>query len=565
MTFLKNNISLLLFWILLICTQTAFSQTIPAGSLLDDQLKINVLLADSLSPSLVNRPASISTYKRVINQQGGAAGWWNRDLSPAPIYANGAFRVGLYSTDLKQTYNSKIPYGENNDAAWYGRGANVEFKGGFFVTSRYISININPHLIYHENLDFLAPRFIPRDGDGNIRFVVEGIGTRIDTPFRFGPDSYSIIDPGNSSVRLHYKKIETGLSTEPLWWGPAVRYPLIFSNNASGIPHYFLGSREPFRIPYIGKFKFKWIIGYPQDSKYFDGPGQNETRFTTALNFAYSPVIWKNLTLGAIRVVHLYEEGGFNLSNALLSLDPTSLSSNFNQSTQSSRDKNQAISLYAHIQVPRSNAVLYGEFLREDHSHDIRDFVNQPHHNSAYSFGFQKISYLPWIDFLKTNIEITNITTSQLEQVRPQTYIYTHSNIRQGHTNRGQILGAAIGPGSNSQFLSIDAYTGNYKFGIFAQRLVDNDNFHFAQGSRSITPSEEFGDFFRHRVNLNLGLNFLYGPGPFYINGRFTWTKAYNYGRFNYGEFGGINITNYERDDLINIQFQLGLTYIFSR
>jgi hypothetical protein len=569
--FFKNKHTKKFLFLFLYAAFTLFTaermtaQIIEVGSLQDEQIKINSLLADTVNFPLIDRPVSTDRYRSIISQSDNYTGWWNRDLSAQALYSNQGFNVGLLPIFIQQTYNSRIPHGENNGAAWYGRGSNMEFKGGFFATSRYLSVNISPHIIYQENLNFLRPRFIPRDADGNIRYVAEGIGTALDAPFRFGPDTYTTIDPGNSSIRLHYKKLETGISTEPLWWGSAVRYPLLFSNNAPGIPHFFLSNHEPFSIPYFGDVKAKWIFGYPNDSDYFDGPGQNETRFTTALNVAYSPIFWKNLTIGAIRVIHLYEEGGFSLSNALLSLDPTSLSSSFNQSTQGVQDKNQAASFYAHIQLPGTNAEIYGEFFREDHSYDIRDFVNQPHHNSAYTFGFQKISFLPGIDFLKTNVEITNLTTTQLEQVRPQAYYYTHGRVRQGHTNGGQILGAAIGPGSNSQFLSIDAYKGDYKFGIFAQRLVDNENFHFAQGSRSITPSEDFGDFFRHRVDLNFGLNFLYGPGPFYINGRFTWTKAYNYGRFNYGEFGGINITNYERDDLINIQFQLGLTYIFSR
>lgn len=562
----NSNICVLYLLLLIICSESALSQSIPAGSLLDNQLEINSLLSDSTTFPLVNRPATIQVYKSILQQNNDRTGWWSRDLSPTPLLEDLGFKLGIYSTTVQQTYNSRIPYGENNGAAWYGRGTNVEFKGGFYITSEYLSVNINPHIIYQENLDFLSPRFIPKDSGGDIRYIAEGIGTRIDAPFRFGPDPYTTADTGNSSIRLHYKKLETGISSEPLWWGPAVRYPLLFSNNAAGIPHFFLGSRQPFSIPYFGKINLKWIFGYPQDSKYYDTERQNETRFATAVNLAYSPVFFENLTVGIMRIIHLHEQGGFSLNNALLPFNPRSSSALFNKRREGSggvQDTNQSASIYAHIQLPAANAEIYGEFFREDHSYNIRDFINQPHHNSAYTFGFQKISHLPWIDFLKTNVEITNLTTSQLNQVRHQTYIYSHSIIRQGHTNRGQVLGAAIGPGSNSQFLSLDAYKGDYKFGAFAQRWVVNDNFHFQQGSRSITPSKEFGDFFRHRVNLNFGLNFLYGPGPIYINSRLTWTKAYNYGRFNYGEFDGVTIRNYEHNDLINIQFQVGFTYIF--
>ncbi len=552
----------IIFTVFLPCK--GYTQTISVGSLLDEQVRLNALLSDSLTPAFIDRPVSMDTYRSLVRANNNT-GWWSRDLTANPLLSEYGISIGLLPTLVQQTYNSAIPYGDNNGAAWYGRGSNVEFKSGVYFRSKYLAINLNPHIIYQENVDFLRPRFIPGDEDGDVRYIAEGIGAVLDAPFRFGPDPYTTIDPGNSSIRLRYKKLETGLSTEPLWWGPAVRYPLVFSNNAPGIPHFFLASREPFQIPYFGDVQFKWILGYPQESKYYDGVGEGETRFITAANLSYSPFFFKNITIGLTRLYHLYETDGFNFNNITLLFQPGAKQDFVSpgQGAVTSSDKNQIISLYAHLQLPEANAEIYAEFLRDDRSYNSRDFVNQPHHNSGYTFGFQKISHLPWIDFIKTNLEFTNLTTSQLNQVRPQTYIYTHSKVRQGHTNGGQILGAAIGPGSNSQFLSIDAYKNDFKLGVFAQRWVDNNNFHFERGSRSIAPPEDFGDYYRHRVNLNFGMNFLYGPGPVYLNSRFTWTKAFNYGRFDYGEFDGVTIRNYEHRDLINIQFQVGLTYIF--
>src|SRR5690625_7055915 len=85
---------------------------------------------------------------------------------------------------------------------------------------------------------------MPGDVKGGLRYIAEGIGVRSDAPFRFGPDPFTTFDWGNSYIRAHYKSIEAGLSTEPLWWGPMQRYPLIMSNNAPGVPHAFLGTRE---------------------------------------------------------------------------------------------------------------------------------------------------------------------------------------------------------------------------------------------------------------------------------------------------------------------------------
>jgi hypothetical protein len=170
---------------------------------------------------------------------------------------------------------------------------------------------------------------------------------------------------------------------------------------------------------------------------------------------------------------------------------------------------------------------------------------------------------VPWFDFVRTNLEFTDLIRSQLHQVRFQGNYYTHSKIRQGHTNRGQILGAAIGPGSSSQFLSFDAYKNDVRVGLFLQRVVNNNNFHYLIGSADETPARDFGDYFRHRINLNAGVNLLYGPGPFYLNAKMMWTKAYNYGRFDLGDVSDSTIRNYERNDRINLQMQIGITYVY--
>ena len=530
---------------------------------MDEQIRIRALLSDTVTVSTVNLPFTHHIYRNYFDPGQNHGQWWNRPLTGTEINLIENVYIGLHSPIIQNTTNSRFPFGENNGAAWYGRGNSTEFRGGLYITSPYLTINFYPHIIHQDNTDFLYPRFISRRSSGDVRYLHEGIGNSLDAPFRFGPESFTTFDWGNSSIRLHYNQFETGISTEPLWWGPAIQYPLVMSNNAPGIPHFFLASREPISIPYFGSIQFRWMFGYPEESEYFDGVGSGETRFTNAANFAYTPPFFENLTVGLTRVYHVFEEDGFDLRNLSLVFDPVRRSSLVSRQGEDGtrQRRNQTASVYFHLLIPEANAEIYAEFFREDHSYDFRDLFVQPNHNSAYTFGLQKISHVPIVDFIKTNLEFTNLTASQLQQVRPQTFFYTHSRIRQGHTNRGQILGAAIGPGSNSQFFGLDAYHSDYKFGFFVQRVVDNDNFHFREGSASLSPTE-FGDYFRHRVDLNVGLNFLYGPGPFYLNSRLVWTKAYNYGRFDYGEFEGVTVRNYDRNDRTNIQFQIGITYI---
>jgi len=530
------------------------------GSLQDEQLQLNLLLQDSLNVGAINRPSNIDFYDNIIDGGPSESKWWQRSLQVSEYEIYPYITVGANPFSLQNSINTRLPFGENNGAAWYGRGYTLEFTGGIYLKSEYISVNIQPHIIYQQNEDFLTPRFVPRDSDGNILYGAEGIGFRYDVPFRFGPDSFTTIDTGHSSISLHYSKVEVGISTEPLWWGPMKRYPLMMSNNSAGMTHVFAGSRKPVKLPWIGSLQAKWIGGYPEESDYYEGLEAGRTRFVNMLNVTYSPSLFPNLTVGAIRASYIYQNGGFSASQII---DFFNIFESSNTANLQGRDaQDQLASAYVHILFPEARAEIFAEFVREDFSFNTRDFLDEPGHNSGYAFGFQKISDAPYVDFVKTHLEFTNLTTSQLEQVRPQTYFYTHSGIRQGHTNNGQIMGAAIGPGSNSQYLALDAYKDNYKAGFFVQRLVNNDNFHFERGSRSLAPPREFGDYFRHRVDLTFGLNFLYGPGPFYINGRLAWTKAYNYGRFDYGDFAGVTIQNYERNDRSNVHLQIGITYV---
>src|SRR5690606_32163936 len=115
------------------------------------------------------------------------------------------------------------------------------------------------------------------------------------------------------------------------------------------------------------------------------------------------------------------------------------------------KPRNELNSVYARWVWPESRMEIYGEYFRDDHFWDWRDFLMEPNHNSGYAFGFQKLFDAPLARHYRVNLEFTNMTPSFLANVRPQFYYYAHEEIRQGHTTGGHILGAAIGPGSNSQ------------------------------------------------------------------------------------------------------------------
>ncbi|MGM0506583.1 MAG: capsule assembly Wzi family protein, partial [Bacteroidota bacterium] len=476
--------------------------------------------------------------------------------------------VGTHPFWLQQTLNTRVPYSENNGAAWYGRGQTFEGMGGVWLSSRFVSLSLQPHLVWQENSDFRSPRFVPQDGNGEVRYVAEGIGTSLDTPLRFGSDPYWTTSWGYSSIRLHAGPMEAGYSTEPLRWGPATRYPLVMSGHAPGFAHAFLGTRSPLHIPWVGSVGFRWVVGYGEESDYYDGPTQGIDRMINGINVWWQPSFWEDLTFGLTRVYHIYEPDGLKWDNVTVLFDPFQkgqLSSELQETgaVGGGVNRNQVASIYARLRLPEARAEIWGEFFREDHSQDLRDIANEPHHNGAWAIGLQKLVDGPWAEFWKVHLELTNLAITLTDAVRSQAYYYTHGSVRHGHTNGGQVLGAAIGPGSTSQYLGLTGYRGDWKVGGFVQRVAENESFHVQRFPIGSIPSDDrFGDFVRHRVNLNIGSELLYGPGPYYLTASLVWSKLDNYGRFDVGD-PVIPLTDVPRRDLTNVQFQMGVTYAF--
>ena len=561
---------LTIYFVMIFSSQIVSAQTIPVDDIKEEQLRIQQLFQGSVYSSFTNRPVWNYTYDAYLDSAEQEHGFWTRKLDILTYDLGYTFRAGIYQPSLAVTTNSTVPYGENNSAAWYGRGLNTEFQGGFWITSDYLTIAFKPHIIQHQNTDFEVPRFIPSDSEGNRLFVAEAVGDVIDRPFRFGDRAFSTSDLGHSSIRVHYKQMEAGLSNEPLWWGGNVKYPLLISNNAPGFKHFFMGTRSPLKVPYVGKFEFKWIGAFPEDSDYFQNEEDaDENRFMNAINISYSPFFAPNFHVGFARAIHTYlENNRLSGEDIGMVLDPF-LYVNFldkRGAIQNLKPRNHMNSIYARWLWPESRFEIYAEYFRDDFAYDSRDLLMEPRHNSGYAFGFQQLVFAPSANFYKVNLEFTNMTPSYLQEVRPQNYYYTHPEIRQGHTNRGQVIGAAIGPGSNSQFLGIDGYFDSGRLGIFVRRLADNNHFHY-QYDRSLNRPEEFrqgfGDYWRNRTDLTIGTRGLYAFGDFLLTGEFSWTKLYNYGRFDYGRFQGITIANFEPYDITNVQFRLSVSYLF--
>ena len=133
---------------------------------------------------------------------------------------------------------------------------------------------------------------------------------------------------------------------------------------------------------------------------------------------------------------------------------------------------------------------------------------------------------------------------TQLEQtasrlIRNAGSWYDHGRVYHGYTHYGEVLGAGIGPGSNSHYMSLSSIKNNEKLGV-AIEIIDQDNdfyylaFENSKDFRRYWKDYNFHFFFERKIkNIWSSLNIVYSRSlnyqweltdesrlPYYRNGR---------------------------------------------
>ena len=392
-------------------------------------------------------------------------------------------------------YNSAYPRSANDGALWSGKGLSGTLTGGASATWGPVTATFYPTVYFSQNRDFVLA---PITFNDRTEFAYPW-SANIDWPQRFGSDAIKEFDLGQSGIRIDLGGFTAALSTENMLWGPAFRNPIIMGNSAPGFPHVDLGTGHPVSIG-IGDLEVRAVWGELRESDYFDTNSGNDRRYITGLTLGFKPDFLPGLTIGGTRILYQkWPDGGLGageifdvLGEFFREATIDAVGSVVNDSTD------QTISLVVRWVLPRSGFEAYVEWARGDFSGNLRDFVIEPDHSRTYTFGFAKA--LPSGDgVLRLRGESTTLGRSSTFLIRGSPSYYTHSIVTAGYTHRGQILGAAIGPGGQSQYLGIDRYTNTGRWGVFIQRVRFNDDYYFAN----------FTDRGVHDVELTLGASVL--------------------------------------------------------
>lgn len=432
-----------------------------------------------------------------------------------PAAVNDAPVLSLLQPRLRIINNSAIPYSLNEGALWTGRGVNAELSVGSMLRYGRLTAIFMPHFLAQENADFQTIPYSRYATPPRSIYAAPWYpaGESIDRPSRFGDKTFYGSSLGQSSVTLDAGKLSIAAGTENLWWGPGIRNSLIMSNNAPGFPHLMLRTSRPLGTP-VGTVEGRWLVGRLGGSSYFDLESRNRRRSISAMVVTLTPAFDSGLTLGASRAVYAPVDGSaawtmdwFNVfrnvgrpSTAAARLTPTA------EEPYPVLGPDQILSLFGRWVFPEAGVEAYAEWGRTEQPKNLRDLLVSPHHTQAYTVGLQWATELSASGVVRLHAEASNLEESSTYRQRPITSWYTSAAVPEGYTHRGRVIGAAIGPGSSSQWVAGDYLARDWQVGLFAGRVRwENDAYYDSPGA----------SYFGHDTSLLAGIRGGLAVGPF--------------------------------------------------
>lgn len=403
-------------------------------------------------------------------------------------------RLVAGSANLGATINTSFPYGANDGPVWAGRGITLIGSAAIGGHVGPLSFALAPKAFVTTNAPF---DIVPNGLTGPSAYNNASFPQSVDYPQRFGNKAYSRLDPDASSVRFDSRFISLGVSTSNEWIGPATEYPFLLSTNAPGFPHLFVGTGDPVNLGLARlQARVMWGKLYQSDfspvsgSTHYVSLAQPGTvRLMASSQLVLLPKGVPGLELGLARFIHVpYTAGEPNTSFWRKPFKTFFLKNEYAAGDSVGID-NQLASAFFRWVFPHSGFELYGERGYEDQFYDFRDFIQDPDNEREYMLGFQKTLVRPdhTLDVIK--VEVLNYQLPTIARVRVQGAIYVHGDLRQGHTNGGQLLGASAGVGAAAaSVISWTRYAPSGRSTFSLRRIVRDEPSVFA-GNGTVTPA----------------------------------------------------------------------------
>lgn len=410
-------------------------------------------------------------------------------------------------------HNSKLPLGDNDESFFPAVGVQQRITIGAIAQSDGFTLKLQPEFVMAANGE-PTPFQWPLPVGNFWANIYQYINNKVDMYSRFGTKPISQAFIGQSSFSYAYRSFSVGISTENIWWGPGVRNSLVMTNNAPGFAHLTLNTIKPVVTP-IGSFEGQAILGQLDSSGFTDPDNpimktiwadgiakkSAASRMIAGITVTWQPKWIRNLYLGFATTSNFYTGAKNANEDEVFGL--------------LSKNKRAAKlgSIFFRYAMPEEHAEFYLEYGRADKMATVFNIFGDTI-PTGYVAGIRKLVPAGKEgSFVELAAEITQlrlpepslIFNSTNPFVAPKTNSwYTHDYVSQGYTNRGQLLGAAIGPGSNSQTIGINWLNGMKKIGIQFERILHNNDFYYYN---YFNGTIDAGTKNKHWTDLSIGLH----------------------------------------------------------
>jgi hypothetical protein len=469
------------------------------------------------------------------------AGWLLRAPSSLTPWSPERAAASVVAPELSMAWSSRIPVARNDGAMRAGRGISTLAMAGAMLQAGPLRLIVAPELAWEENRSF--DPLLPAGWTAAQRatFLTPWATGRnsADLPFRFGGGSQSRVLPGESSLTLRAGAVAMGAATEEQWWGPGVRNAILFTNQAAGVPHLFARTTRPLRTP-LGGLEVKWVAGGLQRSEWAPDTAA-AWRSLSAAGVVLHPA--HGLSIGAARAVYADADGA---GDALAGAGDVFTRWRAAGNTRPAHPFEQMTSLSGRWVFPAQGAEVYAEWARY-RIPSLRELLEKPELSQAYVLGSQ------WLKPAGTGAvrlqgELAFLERSPTYPTLPRGGWYASAAVPEGYTNRGEVVGALVGPGGSGQWLAGDWLRGDGRVGLFAGRVRwANDAFYD-------TPESNVSKYRGHDVSVYGGARAAFTLGVLSVDGEYRLERRLNY------LFQNTSISWETRDQAVNVtnhSFQL--------
>ena len=456
---------------------------------------------------------------------------------------------------IDNVYNSNHPYSLSDGSMIPAEGLQTRVSAGFFYKKSNLSIQFQPEIVFAQNNSFET---FHSEYNDYIWYQYYQVLNRIDMPEQFGMKSYKKVFLGQSFIKYAVKNISIGISTENIIWGPGIRNNLIMSNTAPGFLHLSFNNIKPIKTS-VGGFEFQVIAGKlnnsgippPDTNRYINGvrlyqPKINEWRYISGIALSWQPKWVKGLFLGLTKTSYEYHS---DVSIA----DVLPLQGIIKSSSENSGRKSSMGSLFLRYILDEERAEIYAEYGRSDKSASPINLIADKNYPRGFVFGFRKLSNpTSRKSYFVFTVELADLQLPTQSLINNYKSWYLDSYVRQGYTNEGQLLGAGIGPGGNSQTIDISWKNNTSIVGLQFERVLHNNDFYYA----AFGP---LGDYSRHWVDLSTTLHSNWDFKRFQLYSSLALIRSLNY------EWWSIDFNNMgyftHGNDFLNFHGKLGISY----